>query len=128
MAETAVEGFNGGLEFLLEDIDQRKIGPGTERIVVRLGRNTAADRLGIASVAAAGALDAQFERRQHSDRTIDFGSKARLEEDGALKDHILRRLPFGPGGEGFMRLNVGTPVKVLEKAMTRLEEAVRARL
>lgn len=35
---------------------------------------------------------------------------------------------FGPGGEGFMRLNVGTSVKVLEKAMARLEEAVRARL
>ena len=35
---------------------------------------------------------------------------------------------FGPGGEGFMRLNAGTSVKVLEKAMSRLEEAVMVRL
>ena len=35
---------------------------------------------------------------------------------------------FGPGGEGFMRLNVGTSAKVLEKAIDRLEEAIKARL
>lgn len=32
---------------------------------------------------------------------------------------------FGPGGEGFMRLNVGTSIKVLEQAMSRLKEAIK---
>lgn len=31
---------------------------------------------------------------------------------------------FSPGGEGFMRLNVGTPRSILEDAMQRLEKAV----
>ncbi len=76
-----------------------KIGPGAKRIVVRLGRDTAADHFGIASVAAAGALDTQFERRQHGNRYDRHPSKARLEENGAFEDHILRLLPLGPGGE-----------------------------
>ena len=33
---------------------------------------------------------------------------------------------FSPGGEGFMRLNVGTSRAVLESALTRLETAVQA--
>ncbi len=31
---------------------------------------------------------------------------------------------FGKGGEGFMRMNIGTPKSVLEKALTRIEKAV----
>jgi len=31
---------------------------------------------------------------------------------------------FGPGGEGFMRLNVGTSRLVLEKALNNLKNAV----
>ena len=31
---------------------------------------------------------------------------------------------FGAGGEGFMRLNVGVPRKVLEQALKQLAEAV----
>lgn len=31
---------------------------------------------------------------------------------------------FGPGGEGFLRMNVGCPRSVLEQAMTRLRDAV----
>jgi cystathionine beta-lyase len=33
---------------------------------------------------------------------------------------------FGPGGEGFMRLNVGTPRCILEKALDRLAKAVKS--
>jgi cystathionine beta-lyase len=32
---------------------------------------------------------------------------------------------FGPGGDGFMRLNVGTQRAVLAEALARLEAAVR---
>lgn len=45
-----------------------------------------------------------------------FVNKARL----ALNDGAM----FGPGGEGFMRLNVGTQRAVLAQALTRLKEAV----
>ena len=38
----------------------------------------------------------------------------------ALNDGAM----FGPGGEGFMRLNIGTQRAVIEKAMKRLAEAV----
>ena len=33
---------------------------------------------------------------------------------------------FNPGGKGFMRLNIGTSRTVLQKAMERLEAAVKA--
>lgn len=33
---------------------------------------------------------------------------------------------FGPGGEGFMRMNVGTPRKNIEKAMCNLKKAVKS--
>lgn len=46
-----------------------------------------------------------------------FVDKAHL----ALNDGEM----FGQGGEGFMRLNVGTPQSVLKKAMIQLEEAVK---
>ena len=45
-----------------------------------------------------------------------------IEEAGlALNDGEM----FNPGGEGFMRLNVGTSRKVLQEAMQRLEDAVK---
>jgi cystathionine beta-lyase len=31
---------------------------------------------------------------------------------------------FGRGGEGFMRMNIGTQRAVIEKALTRIEKAV----
>ena len=39
----------------------------------------------------------------------------------ALNDGAI----FGPGGEGFMRLNVGTSRKVLEKALNNLQKAIQ---
>ncbi|MGI6628312.1 MAG: MalY/PatB family protein [Bacillota bacterium] len=34
---------------------------------------------------------------------------------------------FGPGGEGFMRLNAGCPKSILIEGLTRIEDAVKAR-
>lgn len=99
MAESAVEQGYVGFELLLEDIDQGEIGPGAKRVVVELGRNPAADRLGITTVAATGALDAQFERSQHGDGPVHATFKARIEEDGALEDHVVTALTLGPGSE-----------------------------
>ncbi|MGM9770174.1 MAG: cystathionine beta-lyase, partial [Candidatus Cryptobacteroides sp.] len=45
-----------------------------------------------------------------------FVNKARL----ALNDGAM----FGPGGDGFMRLNVASPRKLLEQALLQLEDAV----
>ena len=45
-----------------------------------------------------------------------FVNKARL----ALNDGAM----FGPGGEGFMRLNVGTPRATLTEALTRLKQCI----
>ena len=51
------------------------------------------------------------------DALVDlFVNRARL----ALNDGAM----FGPGGEGFMRLNVGTPRAVLRQALGQLETAV----
>lgn len=47
-----------------------------------------------------------------------FEDKAKL----ALNDGTM----FGPGGEGFMRLNVGCPRSVLESAMNALEKAINS--
>lgn len=47
-----------------------------------------------------------------------FINKAHL----ALNDGEM----FGPGGQGFMRLNVATPRSILEKALKRLEHAIKA--
>lgn len=53
------------------------------------------------------------------DGLIDlFTNKAGL----ALNDGEM----FSPGGEGFMRLNVGTSRKILEQAMNRLQDSVRS--
>ena len=67
MAEYAVEFDNGGFEVLLEDIDDRVVGTAAQRIVVQLGGDAAAYLIGTAVVAAAGALDAQFARREDRD-------------------------------------------------------------
>lgn len=99
ITETAVEGRHGGFELLFEDIDKGEIGSGAERVVVGLGRDPAADGFGVATVAAAGAFDAEFQRGQHGDRAIDRPAQSGLEEDGALQNHVITRLPFGPGGE-----------------------------
>ena len=37
-----------------------------------------------------------------------------------LNDGVM----FGPGGEGFMRMNVGTPRRILREALERLRSAV----
>lgn len=53
------------------------------------------------------------------DALIDlFVDKAHL----ALNDGAA----FGPGGDGYMRLNVGCPRKVLEKALAQLKDAVKS--
>jgi cystathionine beta-lyase len=52
------------------------------------------------------------------DQLIDlFVNKARL----ALNDGAM----YGPGGEGFMRMNVGTPRAVLQQALQQLSEALK---
>lgn len=52
------------------------------------------------------------------DQLIDlFVNKARL----ALNDGAM----FGPGGEGFMRMNIGTPRAVLQQALQQLSEALK---
>lgn len=52
------------------------------------------------------------------DQLIDlFVNKARL----ALNDGAM----FGPGGEGFMRMNVGTPRAVLQQALQQLSEVLK---
>jgi cystathionine beta-lyase len=51
------------------------------------------------------------------DQLIDlFVNKARL----ALNDGEM----FGPGGEGFMRLNVASPRSILEQALTQLQNSI----
>jgi cystathionine beta-lyase len=45
-----------------------------------------------------------------------FVDKAHL----ALNDGEM----FGPGGEGFMRLNVGCPRSIIKKALNQLSQAV----
>ena len=62
-------------------------------------------------------------------RVLGLGQKSLVNlfvEDAGLA--LNDGATFGPGGEGFMRLNVGTSAKVLEKAIDRLEEAIKARL
>lgn len=52
------------------------------------------------------------------ERLLDlFVDKAHL----ALNDGEM----FGPGGEGFMRLNVATPRSILQQALSQLEKAVK---
>lgn len=61
-------------------------------------------------------LDCRSLGLEH-DKLIDlFVNKAHL----ALNDGEM----FGQGGQGFMRMNVGTPRAVLEKALCQLKEAI----
>lgn len=61
-------------------------------------------------------LDCRALELPHDSLIKLFVGKAGL----ALNDGAM----FGPGGDGFMRLNVGTPRAVLEKALRALAEAV----
>ncbi len=61
-------------------------------------------------------LDCRALGLNHEKLTELFVNKARL----ALNDGEI----FGPGGEGFMRLNVATPRSVLRQAMEQLRQAV----
>ena len=61
-------------------------------------------------------LDCRGLGLAHDDLIDLFVNKARL----ALNDGAL----FGPGGDGFMRLNVASPRKLLEQALLQLEDAV----
>lgn len=61
-------------------------------------------------------LDCRRLNLSHDGLTDLFVDKAGL----ALNDGET----FSPGGEGFMRLNIGTPRSILEDAMQRLEKAV----
>ena len=65
-------------------------------------------------------LDCRSLRLDH-DQLIDlFINKAGL----ALNDGEM----FNPGGQGFMRLNVGTPRKILKSALDRLHKAISENL
>lgn len=63
-------------------------------------------------------LDCRALGLNHDQLLHLFVDKARL----ALNDGEM----FGPGGEGFMRMNVGTPRAVLRQAMEQLRQAVEA--
>ena len=53
----------------------------------------------------------------HEELVRLFVSRAKL----ALNDGEM----FGPGGEGYMRLNVATPREMLQEALKRLYRAVQ---
>ena len=61
-------------------------------------------------------LDCRGLGLNHDDLVSLFIDKAGL----ALNDGEM----FNPGGEGFMRLNIGTPRKVIEEALVKLEKAI----
>lgn len=63
-------------------------------------------------------LDCRTLKLNHDRLLHLFINKARL----ALNDGAM----FGPGGDGFMRMNVGTPRAVLRQAMEQLRQAVEA--
>lgn len=62
-------------------------------------------------------LDCRALGLNHDQLIELFVNKARL----ALNDGAM----FGPGGEGFMRMNVGTPRAVLQQALQQLSEALK---
>lgn len=62
-------------------------------------------------------LDCRELKLNQSDLVSLFQEKAGL----ALNDGSM----FGPGGEGFMRLNIGCPRSILEKAMKALSQALK---
>ena len=61
-------------------------------------------------------LDCRGLGLEHDALISLFVDKAHL----ALNDGAM----FGPGGEGFMRMNVGTQRAVLEEALERLSDAI----
>lgn len=63
-------------------------------------------------------LDCRALNLKQPDLVDLFVNKARL----ALNDGSM----FGPGGEGFMRMNVGTPRANLTEALHRLKDAINA--
>ena len=67
MGKYAVQLRNGGFEIGFENIDKGVIGPLTQQIVAGLSGDAAADRFGVAAVAAAGAFDAQLQRGEDGD-------------------------------------------------------------
>lgn len=58
--------------------------------------------------------------------------RAYREDDKRLKDHLLRKArvwldegsKFGPGGEGFLRMNIALPRPLLQKALERMRLAL----
>ena len=70
-----------------------------QKIIVELSGDAAHDLVGPAPVAAAGALDAQFARREDGDRLVDTALEPGFEQDGAFEDHVATLLPRRPGIE-----------------------------
>ena len=62
-------------------------------------------------------LDCRGLGLSHEELTSLFVDKAGL----GLNDGEM----FNPGGEGFMRLNIGTPRSILLEALEKLEKAVK---
>ena len=62
-------------------------------------------------------LDCRALYLSHEELIRLFVSRAKL----ALNDGEM----FGPGGEGYMRLNVATPREMLQEALQRLYRAVQ---
>ena len=62
-------------------------------------------------------LDCRALHLSHEELVRLFVSRAKL----ALNDGEM----FGPGGEGYMRLNVATPRGMLQEALQRLYRAVQ---
>lgn len=62
-------------------------------------------------------LDCRALHLSHEELVRLFVSRAKL----ALNDGEM----FGPGGEGYMRLNVATPRCLLQEALKRLYRAVQ---
>lgn len=85
MGKNAVQLRNGGFEIGFEDIDKGIIGLFAQHIVVRLGGNAAADRFGIALVAAAGAFEAQLQRSEDGNGPVDRVLQSRVKKDGCFR-------------------------------------------
>ena len=62
-------------------------------------------------------IDCRALHLSHEELVRLFGSRAKL----ALNDGEI----FGPGGEGYMRLNVATPRGMLQEVLKRLYRAVQ---
>ena len=89
-----------------------------------LGERLQADFTGIRMVRHEGTFVAWLDFR-------DYLAAAAM-SDAALKDMLKRRAgvwlsdgpSFGPGGEGFQRLNIATPRAVLSQALDRMKEVL----